>query len=246
MDKQENSKEKRTRRTKKEIDGNIDVAMKKMVEKKGFINLTLSAIAQQAKIDPPVIYNKYKNLNSLLEGFTKGYDHWLNAIIDKQVENFHAGKHEAFLSGLFREMAQELYNDRIMQQLLVWEVAENNNITERSAKIRESNVYLFSGFYDMYFKGADVDFNVYTSILIAGIYYLVLHKDVSTFCSVDFSTEEGKERLLKTIKKLCAMLFSEQQPDKQRLEIAWKLKEKGVDINIIAECTGLTLDRISN
>jgi hypothetical protein len=133
-----------------------------------------------------------------------------------------------------------------MQRLLIWEVQEKNNVTEKTARMREMNVYTFASFYDNYFKDADVDFNVYTSIIIAGIYYLILHKDVSTFCSVDFSKEEGRERLLKTIKKLCIMLFSEQQPDRQQVEIASKLKEKGVDISIIAECTELTFEQISN
>jgi hypothetical protein len=183
-------------------------------------------------------------LNGLLKLFTEDYELWPSKIIDRHIQKFQDGKHEEFLCEVLVDITQELYKDQIIQQLLVWELADTNEITRNTAKMRESNVYMFSRMYKNLFNEADVDAPVFMAIIIAGIYYLVLHKDVSTFCSVDFSSEGGQKLLLKTIEKLCSMLFAELPPDKKLMKIAAKLKKQGVDINIISECTGLPLELI--
>ncbi|GHT40205.1 transcriptional regulator [Bacteroidia bacterium] len=244
MGEKEVIRKKRVRRPNSEIDQNIAAAMKKLVARKGFSNLTLSAVAQQSKVDPPVLYNKFGDLNGLLKLFTENYELWPSKIIDGHIQKFQDGKHEEFLCEVLSDITQELYKDKIIKQLLIWELADTNEINRNTAKMRESNVYMFSRVYKNLFNETDVDAPVFVAIIVAGIYYLVLHKDVSTFCSVDFSSEEGKKALLKTIEKLCSILFAELAPNKQLLKVAAKLKKKGVDINTIAECTGLPLELI--
>lgn len=239
------SKGKRVRRTNEEIDKDITTALKKIVGKVGFSNITLKAIAQESSVEPPVFYNKFGDLSGLLEVFVKKYEFWLNEIVDKHIGEFHKGNHEKFLSLLLKGIAKELFKDRVMQQLLIWEVLDINQITEKSAVIREANTRMFSKFYEEYFKDADINFNVFVSMLISGIYYLILHKDTSTFCTIDYNSPEAKEQLYKTIDKLCAMLFAELEPKKKEIEIAQKLKAKGVDNVIIAESTGLTIEQIN-
>jgi hypothetical protein len=50
--------------------------------------------------------------------------------------------------------------------------------------------------------------SVMAALLISGIYYLILHRNMSTFCNVDFSSKSGRERLEKTIDQLVSILFA--------------------------------------
>ncbi len=236
---------KRVRRTKAEIDKNIDAAMEKLVAQKGFSGITLLGVAQEAQIETPVLYNKYGGLDGLLEAFTKKYEYWINDVFEKLLPDFNTGNHEAFIYGLFRGIGKKLYKDRVMQQLLIWEVQEKNHITDHSAKLREDNSRILSQAYELYFKDSGISFNAFSAIIIGGIYYLILHKDASTFGLIDFSTKEGEELLFTTIDKMCDMLFAELNRNKQAFEIARKLKERKVDITVIAESTGLTEKQIN-
>lgn len=238
-------KKRKGRRTSSEIDKSLNDALADLISKDGFSILTLSSVTQKAKVEPPVIYNNFGSLMGLLESFTQKYNHWLDDIVDESIMDFNESRHEAFLSKLLKGIAQKLDKDKCMQQLLIWEVQEKNNITTTSAKLREANTRIFSKFYENYFKKADVDFNMVVAILMAGIYYLILHKDVSTFYMTDITTKEGWHSFNKTIDKLCGFLFSELNPNQQILETALKLKKKGICVSVISECTGLNIEQVS-
>jgi hypothetical protein len=50
--------------------------------------------------------------------------------------------------------------------------------------------------------------SVLAALIISGIYYLILHRNMSTFCNVDFSSKSGRDRLEKTIDQLVSILFA--------------------------------------
>ena len=51
------------------------------------------------------------------------------------------------------------------------------------------------------FEKSSVDFRAVSAILVAAIYYIVLHAKTngSTMCGIDASTDEGKERILNAV-----------------------------------------------
>ncbi len=244
MNMEKDKKVKRIRRTNYEIDKNITAAMEKLVAERGFSKLTLAAVAQEAKVEPPVIYNKYGGLEGLLEAFAKRYEYWLNDIFDKILSDYNKGNYEVFISKLFVNIAKKLYKDRVMQQLLAWEVQELNHITGNSAVVRESNSYLISKTLGDHFREkCGEDFNAFSAIIVSGIYYLILHKETSTFAAIDFNTKEGENRLIAIVEKLCSVFFGLLEPE--NVQIAAKMKKKDIDIKTIAECTGLTVEQIN-
>lgn len=245
MGEKDTLKKKRIRRTNNEVERDIMAAVKSLVEEKGFANVTLSGIAQKAKVELPVIYNRYTDLNGLFEIFIEKYSFWLNDILENYIDLFKSGNYDVFLSKFLRDVVFELYKDKGMQRLILWEVSEGNVITSKTSKLREANTNIFVKSYENIFKDVDLDFNTLTALVMGGIYYQILHRDRSKFCDVDFTTEEGKARLVKTIDKVYSWVFSLVKPNSQMEETALKLKNKGVDIEIIAECTGLSIDQIS-
>jgi hypothetical protein len=73
-------------------------------------------------------------------------------------------------------------------------------------------------------------------MMISGIYYLILHRKRSEFCSIDFNTKIGKERLRTGVRQMSELLFDGIQKKKEMLEIAERLRAEGVSEEIISKC----------
>ena len=66
----------RYRRTKADITEDIRKAAVDQVMKRGFSLSLVTEIIKKAKIEPPVFYHRYKDLNEFYSEFVKGYDYW--------------------------------------------------------------------------------------------------------------------------------------------------------------------------
>lgn len=229
------------RRTKLSLEKDFMDAVKNVIEKDGFSRTTLAAITERANITPNVFYNRYNSMDELFEEYVRRYDYWLSDISDANIDPNEVDSHSELFEKILVSLTESLYLNRSMQQLLIWELAEENEITTRSARLREANTAELVDSFDEAYKAInpDLDIRVVASLFISGIYYLILHKSRSTFCSIDFSKKDGKALLLKTIKQLTKMLFGE-DVKAETLCIAKSMKTKGLDVDTIVEVTGLT------
>lgn len=228
-----NEKKRRSRRSKLTIERDVLDAVSSLIEEMGFANITLTAVAQRAKIEPAVFYRRYANLEELFEQYTHKYDYWLGNL----AEMIPAGLNdEEVFKWLMRNLIQALYKNRGMQQLLIWELSDNNPVTRRTANLREMLNQSLIKLLEIRFQNSGIDMNVICSLMISGIYYLVLHRDISTFCNVDFATKKGKERFEVSVDKLITILFAELKYQNEKSEIANRLKDEGVSESIIERC----------
>ncbi len=78
-----------------------------------------------------------------------------------------------------------------MQKLLIWEVSDSNYITERTAENRERHSQNLVEYFEKTDSDPNINIRVVSALLISGIYYLALHKNISTFCGIDFRSKEG-------------------------------------------------------
>ena len=90
-------------------------------------------------------------------------------------------------------------------------------------------------------KGGDVlvektPFRQIASLLIAGTYYLVLHRHTSTFGDMDYDTPDGPVRLKKVLHEILDMLYERLERPQRVSEAIRRLKERGVDEQVIREC----------
>lgn len=233
-------KQRKPRRTKFSLEKDFMDAVKSVIENDGFSKTTLAAISQKANIMPNVFYNRYNSLEELFNEYVKRYDYWLaditNTIDINKIDDY-ADLFQKILYGLI----ESLYSNRSMQQLLIWELAEENEITLRSARLREANAAELVNRFDEVYKlgNKKIDIRVVSALFISGIYYLILHKNRSTFCNIDFSKKEGKQLLLDNIEELTKLIFGDNQKN-EVLRIAYNMKVKGMDIETIMDVTGLT------
>lgn len=195
----------RIRRTKATIIEDIRKATVESVLKRGFSGSLVSEIIKKAKIEPVVFYNRYQNLEEFFSEFVKGYDYWFSDVAKEA--NKQEKPYDQFIA-LIDGLQECMIEKSVMQELIRWEIAEGNDITKRTASIREMFTLPLAEKYDDLFKNSGIDFVAIATIIVSGLYYLYLHKDRSTFCNIDMNTEEGRDRINQAIKYLSELLFS--------------------------------------
>lgn len=233
---------KRSRRSKKSIEEDLFNATNLLVCSKGFENITLREIMTEAGVESGVMYKRFKNIDDLFDKFIRQYDYWFHDLLEFNTDTDHPIKS---LKDVLVGLADALYNNVTMQKILVWELSQNNKLTKRTAMSRELHSMELLGFFRENMKSS-VNFDCFASLMIGGIYYLTLHKDISTFCEIDFDKKDGKQLLLKTVEQVIEIIFNQKDITKEKEQIAMSLLNHGIDINIISQSTGISNDRIEN
>lgn len=224
----------RYRRTKADITEDIRKAAIDQVMKRGFSASLVTEIIRKAKIEPPVFYHRYKDLDAFYSEFVKGYDYWFSDIADEAIKSSDNPKIQ--FVNLMKGLQESLRDKSVMQELLRWEVAEGNDTTKRTATLREMFTLPLAEKYNALFKDTCVDFVALASLLIGGLYYLNLHKERSSFCAIDMTKEEGIERINKSINTFVEIMFSFLEHRDTKADIAERMRAKGIDEQTIKEC----------
>lgn len=208
MESENEVKARRPRRSKADIEDALHKAAVSQIKKKGFSLALVTDIVKRAKIEPVVFYNRYKNLDEFYDTFVKDYDYWLSDLVRDSIENIDS---EEAYSNVIEKILNNLLSDDIMTELLRWEVAEGNNITERTARLRTMHaVDIFRNFEE---KHADIgiDVTAVSALLVAGIYYMLLHKDRSSMIGIDINQAAGKRRIINAIREISRLIFQEKE-----------------------------------
>lgn len=229
-------KERRKRRSTKDIEESIINAATRLIEIEGFSNLTITGIMRQAEIEPVQFYNRYDDLNKFIDEYVKKYDYWFSDIVksQKQYSNDKA-LYMNILVGLF----QSLSENKIMQELLKWELANNNETSQRTAQLRELHTLPLCQKFSNIFSNTDIV--TISALIIGGIYYLILHDKLSTFSGIDLKKESDRQKVIKAISKLSEMLFTPipSSITKEDIDIIIKMKKDNIPVEKIAYYTGI-------
>jgi len=220
------------RRSKADIETAIQKAAITQIKKKGFARVLVTDIVKRAKIEPIVFYNRFKNLDEFYDEFVKRYDYWISDLTRSFNPSIDSEK--GYVDAI-HTLLDALLDDSLMAELLRWEIAEGTTITERTAKLREID---FNAIISRYGQAChnDVDGLAISALIIAGIYFMVLHKDRSTFAGIDLNSTEGKQRIKTSIKQLGNMLYDFKKNEDKRNRLAACLKREGLDSAAIERC----------
>lgn len=231
----EQSKNKRNRRTRAELEADVFDAVRQLASEKGLAQITFTDIMQRAGIQMSVLLNNYKSMERVLDKYAYFSDYWLHDLFDEEHPTDKAG--EDILKSTLKSLAVYLYDNIDMQHLLVWELEADNPTTRRIARSREKHYRTAIEELKRLFEGTDIPVDIIAGLLTAGTYYLILHRRRSTFWGVDYQRKENRERLYTALDYLCGLVFNARKKHDNTIEIARKFKEKGIDIATIAECT---------
>lgn len=226
-------KKRRPRRTKANLIDCINNAAEEQILKDGFSNVLVTDIIKRAKIEPIVFYNRFENLESFMSEFVKKYDYWFSDILnDFELQS----TSEETLTKILQRLFQELNNDSVMLELLRWEVSNGNNITTRTAMLREVHILPLVKIYEELFKDKGIDIAALTALIIGGVYYLSLHKERSSFSGIDINSQEGITRIFNAINFFIEKIYEDDKLFQEKTAITNKLKEAGINDDIIQQC----------
>lgn len=239
------SEKRRPRRTFLEIESDIMEAAKELIEENGITNLSLRGVARKAGIEFSVFYHRYKDLSALLQKFIERYDYWYDEVITS-FNNIDISHYPEYSKELFISLIDALRKNESMQQILLWELMEDNCITRRTNEMREQYTEHITTAFEQYFSENNLSANsrVIAGILVAAIYFLIIHKGRATFCGIDYTTSEGLDLLANGIIHILDGIYAEKAVDNELLEVAKRMKSRGIENQIIAECTNLPMKKI--
>jgi AcrR family transcriptional regulator len=234
------TKKRKARRSPERIKAILIDAVGKALIDHGFASLKLNLIVKYSNVDKKTIYRHYHDFQDLLTEYISKNDYWLQMLtplIDYTVIDF-----RGFLKELIVNLYFTIYTNEELLQILRWELVELSNRTKAVTQQREDLSKGLIKQYEDFFRGSGLDFNSFSSILISSIYYLILHKEHSTFCLLDINKE--KDRIPKTLEIMIDMLFDKLEEYNYKKEVARKAKKEGIDDETIARITGLAIDQI--
>ncbi len=241
MDKRKSVK-RRGRRNKYKMRLDLLDAVRDVLKEKGFVNLNINNVAQMADVDRNAIYRHFGSFDNLLSQYFESKNYLLDAlkkVKDNQIEDF-----KSFLKQILFDQYMTINKNVELQQLIVWEMSELSLRTKTIARERESITEKLLHQLEDHFRESNIDINFISAIMIAGIYYLVIHKRHSTFCLVDFVKES--DRVLQGLEQLVDIIFEAKAKENTQKNIAVRALQKGLDIQLIADITGLSLEDIQN
>lgn len=239
----------RYRRTRANLEQDIITAAEQLIGEKGFSRLKLTELCERAKIESPVFYNRYEDIDDFVEKFVRNYDYWLSDNVTLDTKNLSPVEN---MNHIIQTLIDSLAANPVMQKLIAWELNENTYVTRRTAQHRDNNSQELIHYFENQLKANDINFNVGCAILIGGVYYLIMHKDLATFNNIDFSTDEGMQMLKETVSKMIYKLFgttrgraasTTEKLTSQR--IARNLLQSGVDRDTILKATGLSEEEMN-
>lgn len=236
---------KRVRRKREVLEDNLFKAANAIISKVGFTGLTVTQLLKEAKADPPVFYNRYKDINDFIDKFVRAYDYWLNDSVSLNEKDLTPTENAQQILG---KLIDSLLDNTCMQKLLAWELNEDNIITRRTSQNRDNNSGHLIEYFEDKLKKCEVDFNVGIAILTGGIYYLIIHRKMATFNRVNFDSPEGIDLLKKNISIMIEKIYSDYDKnqasingiEQNNITIAKKLLKYNVDIKIIEQATELS------
>lgn len=236
---------KRVRRKKETLEDDLFKAANTIISKVGFTGLTVTQLLKEAKADPPVFYNRYKDINDFIDKFVRTYDYWLNDSVSLNEKDLTPTKNAQVILG---KLIDSLLENTCMQKLLAWELNEDNIIARRTSQNRDNNSGHLIEYFEEKLKNCEVNFNVGIAILTGGIYYLIIHRKMATFNKVNFDSPEGINLLKKTIHIMIDKIYGDYNKsqtstagvEQNTINIAKKLLNLNVDIKTIQQATELS------
>lgn len=184
-----------SRRTNKEIERSIYQAAGKIAVKKGVEHISLRSVAEEAEMDIGVLNRRFKDDDDLIREYTKRYDFFINDLLVLVNPDEFTSPHSYFES-LANVFVKQLHRNREMQAIMRWEMSYDTPLTRRSARKRDELLSeVLPQISSRISSSYGCDPNAILAVLVAGMYYIVLRENRSSFCGIAFNSKEGRKTL---------------------------------------------------
>uniref|UniRef100_UPI004047EF63 TetR/AcrR family transcriptional regulator n=1 Tax=Mariniflexile sp. TaxID=1979402 RepID=UPI004047EF63 len=176
-------------------------AVGEVLKIKGYKGLTATNIAKEAGLSRRLITIYFDSVDDLVETYVRNKDYWTSATgrVEEMMNEKGSTDTKKMIDNILQNQLDYFYNNSEMQKLILWEISEKTKIMYNVCEERErlgSKVFELA---DKEFE--DKDIRAVSALLVAGIYYMVLHaKSTDTlFCEIDINQPEGMKRIKNAI-----------------------------------------------
>jgi AcrR family transcriptional regulator len=169
-----------------------------IVLRAGFQGLGINAVAKEAGVDKVLIYRYFGSMEGLIQEFINSKDYFSNINTDVEIKN--EDDVAELGAAIFTGQLKNVLKNKELQEILLWELTNNNEITRLTAEKRELDAMKIINEISRIVDFNKTDIPAITSVILAGIYYLVLRsRSVDVFNGIDLTDEKGWERIEKAI-----------------------------------------------
>ena len=182
-----------------------------VLEEKGYTGLNATNIAKAAQVDRKLIKLYFGSLDNLIDTYIRSRDYWLTETADttaplKDDQNVNT---KDVLEKLLIDQLDNFRKNREMQKAVTWQISEKSNIMSEITRNREKVSALFFPLAEKELADKNIDIRAISSLLVAGIYYLVLHAEHtdSTVCDIELD-DNGFDRVKSAIKSILNATYS--------------------------------------
>ncbi|WP_431291964.1 TetR/AcrR family transcriptional regulator [Pedobacter sp. P26] len=199
-------------RNKERTKANLITALGKILKKDGFSGLSISKVAEEAKVDRRLIYDYFGGIEGLIKKYLENNDYWkinpedIGGIVEASKAD--SGKTLAYsvLEGQF----DSLINNEEMRRIITWGLSEKLSIL-KELDLKRENIgdQVLSEVFDKHFASGDKNFRAMYAILMGGVYYLTLHTKMqeNPFCGIDLQQPSGQEAIKKALRQLIDLAY---------------------------------------
>lgn len=186
------------RRTAKEIENDIFKVVSNIVLRDGLSAVSIKQVAKESRTDVSVLTRRFTDDNGLIKAYTSKFDYFINDVlcsIDMSscsvIEYFHR---------MATNLVTNLYQNKEMQEVMLWELSVNNKLTRKSARSRENTLQeIMLNISSKIRLDMGVDPRALLAVLVGGLYYLILRGNQSTFCGIEWNSKKGRELLINSL-----------------------------------------------
>lgn len=183
-----------------------------IIKTKGYTGLNATNIANAAGLSRRLITFYFGTIENLIETYVRSKDYWLaasgNAV--EMIEKNTGENTRPIVEHLLQNQVDYFFNDEEMQKIILWQISQRSQIMKEINDEREHLSKDFFALSDKELEGKDIDLRAVSALLVAGIYYLVLHAKStdSLFCEIDINCPEGMERIKKAISLILKQTYN--------------------------------------
>lgn len=202
--------------TKKRYQGEFNDKMRSMqklidavgtiIKTKGYTGLSATNIAKAAGLSRRLISIYFESVDDLVETYVRGKDYWIVASGDasQMIKNNKGANTKEIMDCMLQNQLEYFYNNPEMRNIILWQLSQKTKIMYEVCEDRERLGSKFFELSDKELKGKNIDLRAVSALLVAGVYYMVLHakSNDTPFCEININEPQGMKRIKNAISKI--------------------------------------------
>ncbi len=193
-------------KNRKETERRLIEAVGEVFRTEGYAGVRLNRISRKATINKNLIYRYFGSPQQLFKIYIEQQDFWsfYRDHLDEILQANRRDQGKSLAKTILKDQLDYFFQSEEMQQLIRWEISEKNPISRGISDMREHIGEQMLQLTDGHFKNSYVNFRVLLALMIAGVYYIVLHTKVngSTFCGIDINDPDDMQKLHSTMQQM--------------------------------------------